>query len=399
MNRHRARVVRIAIGALALLVILIGVWAAFRQHADLSVSGSTSSLTYDEALDRRTAKPAMRSSSPKVLDLWTRPTAEVAARNYRKSEFAWILRQLGATELQLDRLADGDVAGLVTELKQKAQSGDADSINMLGEIALQNCRMDRDDETLAAYAASQIAEAQAFSAIDTAWFTAAMHEDTAFDRRVNAACKQVIDLNEILSWVTARAAQGDGASLWLLYRAAGNLTEMQQRLLEAAAAGFPQAQFELAWAIIAGQEGAAGTGAAKVHAGDLLRQSEDQLATSEQQLAFCEYSGCDGVTPDIDSAIKHAREAAQAGAIDAMLAIGPHLPAGQINPDEIVAWGLVHASLLQQGCGGNGFSVREMKGILSTLNANNISTQARSLAEQYWQDYGAQMMSNIGCSS
>jgi hypothetical protein len=40
-----------------------------------------------------------------------------------------------------------------------------------------------------------------------------------------------------------------------------------------------------------------------------------------------------------------------------------------------------------------------MKGILGTLNANNISAQARALAEQYWQDYEAQMMSNIGCTS
>jgi hypothetical protein len=40
-----------------------------------------------------------------------------------------------------------------------------------------------------------------------------------------------------------------------------------------------------------------------------------------------------------------------------------------------------------------------MKGIASTLNANNISAQARVLAVQYWQEYGVQMMSNIGCSS
>ena len=26
------------------------------------------------------------------------------------------------------------------------------------------------------------------------------------------------------------------------------------------------------------------------------------------------------------------------------------------------------------------------------------STQARVLAEQYWRDYGVQMMSNIGCT-
>jgi hypothetical protein len=68
-----------------------------------------------------------------------------------------------------------------------------------------------------------------------------------------------------------------------------------------------------------------------------------------------------------------------------------------LDPDEVAACGLIQASLQQAGCGGNGFSVREMKSISSTLNANNISAQARSLAEQYWQEYGVQMMNNIGC--
>jgi hypothetical protein len=99
--------------------------------------------------------------------------------------------------------------------------------------------------------------------------------------------------------------------------------------------------------------------------------------------------------------LQHARPSAGASMreIDGMLAMGPHLSAGQVDPNEVMAWGLVHASLVQQGCGGNGFSVREMKSTLGTLNANNITAQARELAEQYWQEFGAQMMANIGCGS
>jgi TPR repeat protein len=225
-----------------------------------------------------------------------------------------------------------------------------------------------------------------------------MRDDEVFYKKVHAACGLRSSEDEVMSWVKARADQGDGASLWLLYLSAGNMTEMQQRLRDAAAAGFPQAQLELAWDIIGGQEGAAGSGADKVNAGDMLKQSQDRLATSEQALAFCEYSGCDGVAVDVDAAIRHAREAAQKGAIAARLTIRPQVAAGLLSPDEVKAWGLVQASLLQRGCGGNGFSVREMKSISSTLNGNNISAQARVLAEQYWQEYGAQMMANIGCT-
>jgi TPR repeat protein len=394
-----ARDLKIAIGALAMVLILISVWAAFRHHAGSAVRAPTNSRGLDQAWDGGAKPMAAAGTATKVSSLWVRPSAEVAARNYRRQGFAWILRQLGASEEQLNRLTDQDLLAVFSELKRKAQSGDPAAINILGEIALQNCRLGRDDATLEAFAASQITEAQALPPKDAAWFTAAMHEDIAFDKRVNAACKQVIDQDEILSWVTARAAQGDGASMWLLFRAADNMTDMQRRLRDAAAAGFPQAQFELAWAIIGGQQGAAGTGSAKVNAGDLLRQSADQLPRSEGELAVCEYSGCDGVDVDVDAAIEHAREAAQRGEIDAMLAMGPHLPAGLVNPDEVMAWGLVHASLLQRGCEGNGFSVRETKGTLSSLNANNITPQARTLAEQYWSDYGAQITANIGCSS
>jgi TPR repeat protein len=285
---------------------------------------------------------------------------------------------------------------VIAELKLKAQAGDAASINILGEIALQNCRLSRDQATVESFVATQTRDAQAVPAIDAPWFSAVMQDDEFFYKKVHAACAQV-DQDQLMSWVKARADQGDGASLWLMFRDADNITEMQQWLREAAAPGFPQAQYELAGAIIAGQQGAAGIGADKVNARELLQASQNQLATSEQQLALCEYSGCDGVAVDVDAAITHAREAAQRGAIDAMLAIGPHLPAGQISPDEVAAWGLVQASLQQQGCGGSGFSVRTLKSITSTLNANNISAQAHALAEQYWQEYGAQMMANIGC--
>jgi hypothetical protein len=390
---------RLGVSGIILLLIVLGIWAVLPKHNGSSGSAATETVTTipvhqaQAPLAIAPTKPVMAAS----LDLWTRPPAKVVARNDRRYGFAWILRQLGATEDQLNRLADLDIAGVLADLKRKAQAGDAASINILGEISLQNCRLGRDQATVQAFVATQIRDAQAVPAIDASWFSAVMQDDEAFYKNVHAACAQV-DQDQVMSWVKARADQGDGASLWLMFRDAGSMTEMQQRLREAAAAGFPQAQFELARAIIAGQQGAAGIGADKVNAGALLQASQNQLATSEQQLALCEYSGCDGVAVNVDAAIIHAREGAQRGAIDAMLAIGPHLPAGQLSPDEVMAWGLVQASLQQEGCGGGGFSVGTMKRITSTLNANNISAQARVLAEQYWQEYGAQMMSGIGCS-
>lgn len=389
---------RIGIGGLILFMIAIGVWVILPKHSDLR--GSVAEGSVSEIPVHASQVPgsfAAIKADETVSNLWGRPAPEVAARNSRRYGFAWILRQLGATEDQLNRLANLDIAGVLSELKQKASAGDAASINILGEIAYQNCRLGRDDATVKSYVDSQIRDVPAVPAIDSSWFSALMRDDEAFYKKVYDACAHV-NVDEVMSWVTARAAQGDGASLWLLSLSAGNMTEMPQRLRDAAAAGFPQAQFDLAWAIIGGQEGAAGTGAAKVNAGDLLRSSQEQLPRSELQLAVCEYAACDGVAVDMEAAIKHAREAAQRGSPDAIVYFGPHVPAGQLDPNEVAAWGLVQASLEQRGCGGDVFSIGSLTRIANTLNAKNISARARALAEQYWQEFGAQMMSNIGCA-
>ena len=388
---------RLGTAGIILLMVAIGLWVALPKHSGSSGSAASGPVTVIpvHASQIPGSFSAIKSDET-TSNLWERPAPETAARNSRRYGFAWILRQLGATEDQLNRLANLDIASVLSELKQKASAGDASSVNILGEIAYQNCRLGRDDATVKGYVDSQIRDVLAVPGIDSSWFSTVMRDDEAFYKKMYDACAHV-DVDEAMSWVKARADHGDGASLWLLSLSAGNLTEMQQRLRDAAAAGFPQAQFELAWAIIGGQEGAAGTGAAKFSARDMLKESIEQLPRSETQLAVCEYSGCDGVAVDVDAAIKHAREAAQRGSPDAIVYIGPHVPAGQLDPNEVTAWSLVQASLQQRGCGGNGFSVREMKSVSITLNANNISARARALADQYWQEFGPQMMANIGC--
>jgi len=395
MNGRRARVIKIAIGALTLLVLLIGAWATLRQHAHPKASGLASSSARDQVWEDGAKSVAPRSAA-KVSSLWVRPSAEVASRNHRRSGFAWILRALGATESQLDRLIGGDAVALVKELKENAQGGDAPSIQMLGQLAFVNCRLGR---SLSAYKLRQLTEAHLLPADDRDWFTSTLNDDLAFDKELHSVCDQLIDTNEVNYWVKTHAAQGDGASLWLLTESSTDAVDRAQRLREAAAAGFAPAQFDLALLINGGDEGAAGTGADKIQSLDLLNQAAGILPASKAELAVCEYFGeCPGIAIDIEAAIVNAREAAQAGDANALLRIGPHLPPGQMDPNEVAAWGLIDASLNQQGCGVALLTVRQMQNITGTLNAKTITPEARALAEQYWQDYGAQIMGNLGCN-
>jgi hypothetical protein len=104
------------------------------------------------------------------------------------------------------------------------------------------------------------------------------------------------------------------------------------------------------------------------------------------------------VSINVQNAVSHAREAAQRGAFDAMIDIGPRHAAGAIDPYEFSAWTLISASTQLQGCGRNGCSVSWMKANTLTLNSTHISPTARVLAEKLWQSYGAQIERDFRCS-
>jgi hypothetical protein len=169
----------------------------------------------------------------------------------------------------------------------------------------------------------------------------------------------------------------------------------QEKLQQAVDAGNPEAQ---AWVAQGLTNGAPGLQSGGGSADNLFKEAAETLPYAESELAICEFRGCPGVEADIPSAVAHAREAAERGSFDAMIEIGPKLMASQIDPYEVQD--LVGALRAQQGCqNGGGLTVRWVTAAANTLTSNRVSDKARSLAEQYWRDYGTQIMSNIGCAS
>lgn len=399
MSRRQILITSILIGVIAILST-IGWFRHAHGGRPSGLAGPVNVEKGDQPIAPTSEASRASQFSGKFEDsLWARLPPEVAALHYRHTGFAWILKQLGANDELITRLVDGHLVEAITELKQRARAGNPTAINVLGEIAHQRCELGRDEATLTSYEARETNQSRTLPGPDAEWLVGALRADVAFDKQVAAMCRELINPDQVESWVEARATQGDGASLWLMSDLSNNMTDSQQRLRDAAGAGFPEAQFELAWVIIAGQKGAAGIGVDAANVGDLLRQSADALPRSEMQLALCEYHGCPGVPIDVDTALTHAREAAQRGSIDGIIDIGPHLPAGQINPDEVTAWSIIHASLALQGCESNGFSVREMKNNTAVLSSPNITDNARQLANQYWQQFGTQIRTNLSCDS
>ena len=328
-----------------------------------------------------------------------RPPAAVASRNDRRSGFAWILRQFGASESLLDRFADEDLAPLLTELKERAAGGDPSAVNILGWVSYQRCSLGRNEEQISGYEKRQLSEAGALPADEAAWVVTVVHSWGEYDRKFASVCAQLIDSAQISAWVLGQAERGDAASRWLLSQQAGNVLAADRLLRDAATGGFPQAQFELARGILWKQKGTAASDPTALSAMTLLCEAADSLPAAEANLAVCEYRGCKGAAPDISAALTHAREAANNGNVDALLEIGPHLSAGQVSPDEVAAWTVIRASLQQRGCGVSGVSVGWMKFNSEALSTAGAFPGALKLASQIWEDHGRQMMTSLGCIS
>jgi hypothetical protein len=388
---------RLGLVGVILLMIAIGIWVALTKHSSspsFAAGGNGAKMPELEAQ----VQPAGAPRKPVATsDPWTRPPAKVVARNLRRVRFA-LLRGFGASETMVNRLTDGDIFAVIQELKQQAKRGDAAAANVLEYMAYSTCGFAGANGEGSSSQAQQLLDARTLSVQDAEWIRTAIQEKNTNDKQMVAACQQAIDKKEIEAWVTSAADQGNGASRWLLsrYSSSGSSAFKEQKLMDAADAGYAEAQAFLAQGLMNGTAHLPAA-IADDDAGNLLKVAADSLPHAETLLAVCEFKGCPGIETDIPSAVAHAREAAQQGSFDAVFQIGPQLQANQMDPDEVTAWNLVGAMLSQQGCSYGGLAVQWMASATSALTSNSVSDKAKALANQYWQQYGAQMMANIGC--
>jgi hypothetical protein len=375
---------RLGLAGIILLMIAIVIWVVFPKHG--AQLGSVASGPVTKILrPKPQVQPASAATKPVTAsDLWVRPPAKVAARHLRRVRFAG-LRELGASEQLVDRLTDGDILAVVTELKEKAKRGDPSAANILAGMGHSICP----------FASPNLQEAPSLPGQDTEWLNAALQEKIAFNKQFWAVC-QSIDQKEVDGWVAKSAEQGNGASLWLL-SFGSSPSAFKQKLVEAVDAGYPEAQAAMAQ-ILTHPPPDLAPGGPDDGEENLFKEAAVSLPYAESALALCEFSGCPGIAIDIPAAVSHAREAAQRDAFDAMIEIGPQLQASMIDPTEVAAWNLVVTMLAQQGCSYGLFGGQWIRAATNTLTSKKSFDKAKSLADQYWRDYGSQMMSNIGCA-
>jgi hypothetical protein len=378
---------QVGIGGLLLLMIAIGIWAILPKHGNSPVAGRSVPVIQSKTQEAQVQPvgAVTKLATVTTLDLWTRPPAKVAARHLRRTRFA-PLRGLGASEQLVDRLTDGDALAVIAELQVKAKRGDPSAANILADF----------ERFLCPLASPGVQEAQSLPGQDEEWLNAALQEKSAYNKQLWAAC-QSINEYEVDRWVAKLAEQGNSASLWLS-SFGSNPVAFKQKLVEAVDAGSPDAQQDMAQILTHPPPGLS-PGGPNDGEENLFKEAAVSLPSAESALALCEFNGCPGIAIDIPAAVSHAREAAQRGAFDAMLEISPQLQASMIDPDEALAWNLLATMLAQQGCTFGAFSLHWVAAATNTLTSKKSFDKAKALADQYWQQYGSQIMSNIGCAS
>jgi hypothetical protein len=138
-SRIGTRVLILTVFAIA-VVVLVG-----RRPPSPASSVHPTASVMSSVRESRAAPAEAAPSIPAMAGgLWVRPAPEVAALHARRAGFSWILKQLGASDELVTRLIDGHLAAAITELKKEASAGDPAAINILGEIAHQQCRLGRD---------------------------------------------------------------------------------------------------------------------------------------------------------------------------------------------------------------------------------------------------------------
>jgi TPR repeat protein len=382
-------------GLAAAIIISIGIWLVSLHGAPFSNRNTLGSVAPATLAGPRTVVPGLTAEQAKepAGSLWVRRIPKDAARHARLKELTQRYGRLGASPQFIDRLVSGDVAGALRDLKKQALAGDPVTINAYGDFVYWNCFSHRSPQQLDSYTAMQMRESNALPASDAEWFREAFLDDTAFEKAVLDACKDVVDVDQASDLVEAQAKQGNGTSLWLESMTVGNQAESQQLMRAAASAGSADAQFEIAFVVLGGhQQELLGTGPDAFDVGDLLRQSAEQIPQAEGNLAICEFYGCAGIVADPTKGVRTALNAAEHGFPDALLDIGPHLSPSQLTPTDLEAWTLIQASVALQ-CGQGWSSAQAMKANLDTLSSAVATDAARQRAEQLWVQFGK----DLGC--
>ena len=370
-------------------------WQTHTRHPRAEGS-STGTEVRRALLPRRSGVAADGSSEPRSpAALPRRPNAPLLHRNLQRAGFQWIFRRLGATEGQLNWIADGQFSELIRELRPGVESEDARATAVFGWLA-ERCRLLRSAGQQTSWRELDAPRLQQLAAADLADYREVVALQDQWERSFREACESQIDQDYVDRHLEELATTRDGASLWLLSRRSDNYAAGLRLMSDAAAAGFAQAQYEFARSLIMDPDARRVVTEAPSPV-TLLSDAAATVPEAKVVLAQCLFDGCDLREPDHEAALQAARDAAAAGEPDAIFFLSSRLSIGELPADEVAAWRLFKSTLAEQGCYGDEDAAFGLESRGSSAPSPVPSAAARNLASMFWQRYGTQAAARLGC--
>jgi hypothetical protein len=388
--------------ATALLAIACGLgfilWLIYaRDTGDNTFPANTTVSSSPRASPLLPERPANRSTDAQPAGpLPSRPPAPVLYQNLERADFQWIFKRLRATDAELNWITAGQFSELIGHLRPGVERGDARATVLFGWIA-ERCRLLRSAEQQASWRQINSARLQQLAAQDQAEYLDVVARQDQWEQSFRNVCKSQINQDYVDRKLEKTAAEQDGASLWLLSRRSNNHAEDLRLMSQAASAGFAQAQYEFARSLIMDADARKAVPDSP-SAVSLLTEAASEVPEAKAELAQCLFNGCDGAQPDHGAALDAAREAAAEGEPDAIIALGSQLSAGMLSPDEVSAWRLFKASLAAQGCYGDEDAAFGLEPRVASAPSPLPSEVGQNLAVTFWQRYGADAKSRLGCA-
>ncbi len=315
--------------------------------------------------------------------------------NYAKSALTRVLRPMGASDSDLNALADGQFREVLARVTPAALAGDSVAIHVYGWVA-RMCGFLPSEQKDATSRKASLRHAENISTSEAAYFQGLSQVHANWKDELRDACAEDVDQDQAHQVLLAAAAENDSGSLYLLYLGESDAAKKHSLLVQSSRLGYSGAERILGGQLAVSSEFRRNNPELPP-ASTLLSDASAVSPAAEGILAQCIFDGCEDEVPDVDRAINLARDAATKGEIDQLLSMGESLPPGQLSADELSAWRVFKVTLANQGCDGALYSALSgqlpQPADISSLSSSSVT----DLAVGLWKKYGAKAQANLGC--
>jgi hypothetical protein len=301
----------------------------------------------------------------------------------------------------VDAMVGGDIAGAVAQLSAKAQTNDPASNIALVRVQHWCARIPPPDRHRDVKLLEQLRPQLSEAEIERLQKLITL--ELKYEASALKSCQQAqFDYRLIEAQLREAADAGEPMSVTELAKLETRPARIEELLQQAASKNYAPAQYALAMhRLMAVQRGEQTQNVGTIRV--LLKQAGRTLSQAKLDLANCMALGCDGHPRDVAGAVVFGLDAARDGERDAFASIARMPWAARLPMEQRLAWQYFGQRLNESGCFGEHYlqMFRVLRENVAAYEKNadtKTREEAQSIAENYWQQFGARAQREQHCS-